>query len=373
MGDGVSDRIILLTAGPVSVEQDVLDTLSAPVIPHYGSQWIGAYRELLVDLQKVFQTGNDMFLVTGPGSSVLEMSISSVAAPGESVIVVNNGYFGKRMVELGTAHGLNVIEVAASATQRVGAEEVQAAFEQHPESVAVAVVQHDTTTGMQNDVKGITELAHEHGAVVIMDSVSSLGGLNIPVDEWGVDIAVTIANKCLAAAPGVAPIAVSPRAWEVVESKQTSGWYLNLRTWRHYAEDEQWGKWHPYPTTVATSLAMALRTAVKRLMDEGLPAVFERHAETASAVREGLRQRGFEMLLPEDESSPLLTSAYGLSGMNISHFMRWLFDERGLMVSGGLGDLSGKIFRVGHMGRTASLAVAERFLAAVDDYLAQHG
>ena len=276
-------------------------------------------------------------------------------------------YVRERLCQLAKAYRINVVEMNAPIDQCVGAEEVGPVFDDHPDAVAVAMVHHDTTTGIQNDVAAIATLAHERNALCIVDAVSSIGGIDLPVDEWGVDICVTVANKCLGGLPGVAPISISPRAWDEVDSKETHNWYLNLRTWRWHVEN--WGNWHPSPTTVATSTARALGTALKTTLDEGLPAVFRRHMEVATTIRQGLEALGFGMYLPEECLSPVLTTVRGLPGMRLVHFSDWLREEKSLVISGGLGELAGKAFRVGHMGRAAQPDVAERFLTAVEEYL----
>lgn len=363
------DEITLLTVGPVSPDQTVLDAMSEPVIPHYGKEWIELYTTLVAGLQEIFQTSNDLYPVTGPGSAAFEMGVGSVAAAGETVIVVNNGFFGKRAIQIAQMHGLNVVEVEAPVDVRVGAEQVRPALEANPGTVAVIVIHQDTTTGVLNDIGSIGPLAKEHGALTIVDAVSSLGAVNLPVDEWDIDICVTVANKGLGAPPGISPLSVSPRAWAVVDSKETHGWYLNLRTWRWYVEN--WGDWHPYPTTVATSTARALNVAVETILDEGLQNVFKRHATVARTVRDGLREMGFAMLLPEEESSDALTAAHKLDGMDVPDYQTWLVNEHGLMISGGLAELKGKIFRVGHMGLASRPEVAERYLEATREYVAK--
>jgi len=361
------DDLTLMIPGPVSVNEDVLEALSRPIEADYGEAWVAFYDDLRADLQTVFQTRNDIYLVTGPGSAALEMGLSSIAAAGETVVVVNNGFFGLRLCRVAEAYEMNVVQVKAPSVERVGAEQVGSVLDEHPEAVAVVVVHHDTTTGVQNDIAGIAQLAHERGALTMVDAVSSLGGIDLPVDEWGVDICVTVANKCLGAAPGVSPISISPRAWEVVDSKETRGWFLNLRTWRYYLEN--FGHWHPLPATSAINTAYAFRVAIQSILEEGLPQVLERHQNVGTRIRSGLRDLGFEMLLPEAESSPVMTTVLGLPGMDIAHYSGWLLDERKLKISVGLGEYAGKAFRVGHMGRAAHLGAAERFLQATEAYL----
>lgn len=360
------DDVLLMTPGPVSVEPEVLETAGGPIPIHYGDDWVAFYHEIIGDLKKIFQTTGDMHLVTGPGSAALEMGINSISKADETVVVVNNGFFGLRLAQIAGAYGINVVEVKGTPEQRMTAEDVGPALDDNPDVVAVLVVHHDTTTGMQNDIESIAKLANERGALCMVDAVSSLGGINLPVDDWGIDVCVAVANKCLGGLPGIAPIVFSDRAWEIIKSKETPGWYLNVRTWRWYVEN--WGEWHPQPTTVAGNIAYALNTAVKAVLREGLQAVFERHKNVAARVRDGLRDLGFEMLLPEGMGSPVLTTSKGLPGMDIDQFATWMLEEKRMHISPGLGDFAGLIFRIGHMGRSAHMDVAERFLETVKEY-----
>ena len=208
---------------------------------------------------------------------------------------------------------------------------------------------------------------------VVLDAVSSLGGVPLPVDEWGIDICVSVINKCLACPAGVAPISISPHAWDQMTYKgeRAHGWYLNLETWKVYAED--WASWHPYPTTLPTNIIYGLLVQLRRIMDGGLEAYFQRHLDAAERVRAELRRFGFEMFTPEACTSPLLTAVCGLPGMDVEDLRRYLVEEWQIMVSGGLSELRGKLFRVGHIGRAASREYVDRFLAGVHAYLQLQG
>jgi alanine-glyoxylate transaminase/serine-glyoxylate transaminase/serine-pyruvate transaminase len=196
-----------------------------------------------------------------------------------------------------------------------------------------------------------------------------MGGMPLPVDELGIDLCITVSNKCLAGPAGLVSISVSPRAWDHMDqrSDRAHGWYLNLRIWKDYAVN--WASWHPYPTTLPTNNIVALVASLRRILDEGLEAYYERHVQAAQTVRARLRGLGFEMLMPEAHASPLITTARGLQGMDIEDFRRYLREEWQVMIAGGLEDLRGRVFRVGHIGKAASMEYIEHFLRGVEAYL----
>jgi alanine-glyoxylate transaminase/serine-glyoxylate transaminase/serine-pyruvate transaminase len=190
------------------------------------------------------------------------------------------------------------------------------------------------------------------------------------MDEWGIDLCAGTGNKALGAPAGIAPIAVGPRAWEAVDDgrPKLAGWYLNLATWRRYGEE--WGAWHPSPTTMPTNVMVALAAAVDEVMARGLEAHRARFAQAAARVREGLGELGFEMVVPEAAASPVTTAVWALPGMDVSDYLEWLRRERRMRLGGGLGDLAGRSFRVGHMGRAADPDVVDAYLRATAEYLA---
>jgi alanine-glyoxylate transaminase/serine-glyoxylate transaminase/serine-pyruvate transaminase len=365
----LEDSELLLIPGPVSVTQEVLDALSKPVRAHYGDEWTALYKKLTTEMQGIFRTSGDVFLVFGPGSAGIEMSLASTLGPGDEVLVPGGGFFADRVAELSRAIGLQVHELRPDGYRPLAPEAVERALRQHPNTRAVALVHHETDLGLINPVREITEVTRAHDALMVLDAISSLGGIELDMDGWGVDLCVAVGNKVLGAPVGVAPVAVGARAWRAVADgrPKTAGWYLNLETWRRYVE--LLGDWHPHPTTMPTNVMVAFDAALDQFLAEGQEARMQRLAAAAARVRDGLRELGFEMLVDDDAASPVYTAVLGLPGMDVRRFIRWLHEERGLHVSGGLGPLSGRIFRVGHMGAGADPAVVDRFLEAAGEYV----
>lgn len=363
----------LMIPGPVEVEDDVLTALAGPVLPHYGQEWMGIYEEVVECLKQLFGTQNDLFLMAGSGSAGLDAAMGSLMRSGDKVLVPHNGFFGQRLVAIARAYGLDVRAVRAPLGQPVDPEKVRQALAAEPDIQAVALVHLETSTAVLNPLQEISAVSREFEVPIIADAVSSLGGVPLPVDEWGIDICVTVVNKCLACPAGVVPLSVSQRAWDQMDRKdgRAHGWYLNLNTWKHFATT--WASWHPYPTTLPSNLIVALRTGLRRILAGGLAAYYDRHTRAAQIVRSGLAQLGFEVFASEAHTSPLLTAVRGLPGMDVEDLRRFLVEEWQIMVSGGLHELRGKIFRVGHMGKAASDEYSEGLLLGIEDYLRLQG
>jgi alanine-glyoxylate transaminase / serine-glyoxylate transaminase / serine-pyruvate transaminase len=365
----LDDREFLMIPGPVSVEEEVREALGRPVLAHYGDGWTSLYKRAVAGMREVFRTEGEVHLVFGSGMAAVEMCIASVLAPGDEVLIPSNGLFGDRMAEAAAANGLQVRAFTPGVGEPITADQVHDALDMHRGVRAVCIVHHETSTGVLNEVVGICRAAREHGALAVVDGVSAVGGVPFEMDACGADLCVTVANKCIGGPVGVAPVAAGPRALEAIEDgrPKAAGWYLNLATWRRFSE--LWGDWHPHPTTMPTSVIEAFEVALSRLLDEGLENRWRRLAAASSRVRDGLSELGFEMLSAAEVASPVTTAAWGLPGMDVRDYMDWLLREHRIRIGGGLGELSGRIFRVAHMGRAAEPDAIERFLQATSDYV----
>jgi alanine-glyoxylate transaminase/serine-glyoxylate transaminase/serine-pyruvate transaminase len=368
-----TQHLKLMIPGPVDAEDDVLAAMAEPILPHYGQEWLEIYYETIGYLQQVFHTRNDLFLMAGPGTAGLDAALGSLARTGEKVLVPHNGFFGRRLGTVARSYGLDVRTVEAPPGQPLDPDAIRHCLAEERDVQALAVVHLETSTAILNPVQQIAAVAQEFGVPLVVDAVSSLGGVPLPVDDWGIDICVTVSNKCLAAPAGLAPLSVSQRAWDQVDRKpgRAHGWYLDLGVWKDYAIN--WGSWHPYPTTLPTNYIVALLASLRRILEDGLEAHYARYVQAARIVRGRLVQLGFQMLTPEACSAPLITAMYGLPGMDLDDFRRYLVQEWQIMISGGLDDLAGKIFRVGHIGKAASVEYSECFLEGVEAYLRLKG
>ncbi len=362
-------HIKLYTPGPGDVDDEVLDVMATPVLRHYGPEWMEIYNDVLSLLRQIFKTQNDLFVVPGPTSALLDMAIGSLVETGQKIIVGANGFFGDRLNDIARGYGLTSVPFDAPLGQPLDPEALRQAIQAHPEAQVVALVHHETGTTVLNPLRELAAVARAAGKVVVVDAVSSLGGVDLPVDEWGVDVCVTGANKCLEALPGEGFISVSPRAWELVDRSANPGhgWYLNLRTWRWYGRE--WGSWHPSPVTLPVNNILAVQTSMHKIMERGLEAQFARYQHASQAIRRGLCNIGFEMYVPEAYASPIVTGVKARPEFELGELTKWLVQTRGMAVGGGLGELSGKIFRIGHLGKAAERDYLVDFLFAVEEFL----
>ena len=364
------DRDLLLIPGPVSVEPEVLAELARPVRPHYGADWAQTHRQLARAAARVFLCELPATLLFGPGMAAVEAAIASSLAPGDEILIPANGMFADRMVEVARAAGLVVHTGARPACAApVDVAEVDRALHAHPGIRALGIVHHETMLGLVNPLEALCSLAHERNLLVIVDAISTLGGVDLRVDEWGIDLCVGVGNKCLGGSVGIAPIAVGARAWEAILDgrEKRAGWYLDLRTWRRAEED--WGDWHPHPTTMPTAAVDALLVAIESVLATGLRVHCERQAQAARRVREGLRQLDIELLVADEHASPVTTAALVPSWMDVDHYIAWLRAEHGLRIAGAIGDLQNRVFRVGHMARAAAPEAVEAYLDATATYV----
>lgn len=363
----------LFTPGPGDVDDDVLNSLATPVMRHYGPEWMEVYNETKALLQGVFKTTNEIFFVPGPASALMDMAIGSVLETGDKIIVGENGFFGERLRQIAEDYGLQVIQLSAPLGEPLDTEALRAVIKAHPDVKVVALVHHETGTTVLNPLRELAITAHEAGKTVIVDAVSSLGGVDVRVDEWGIDICVTTPNKCLEALPGIGFMSVSQRAWELVDQipQANHGWYLNLKTWRKYATE--WGSWHPTPVTLPTNIILAARTSLRNIMGLGLEAHFEKYRQASLAVRQGLQNIGYELFVDEGCASPIVTGVRKHPEFEITEMSEWLIEKHAIAVGGGLGALSGKIFRVGHLGKAATREYLIDFLFAMEEFLRMKG
>ena len=365
-----SDDVHLFIPGPVSVAPSVAAAACQPIVPHYGSQFVALYNRCLERLQQVFETDHDLYLIVGPGSAALDVALTSSLNDRSRVLVLVNGWFSHRLAQMCQAHCAEIEIFEEASGQPIDVDRAVDRVQAKPSLDAVVWVHDETSTGVLNPVEPIAQAAKAAGVLSILDGVSSLGGTELRVNKWGVDLCVTVANKCLASVPGLSAISVSPYAWEIIDANGgRSGWYLDLRVWRQ--SRQSWCDWHPYPTTVPPGLVSALDASLGEILHEGLSKRFERTLSAARRVREGLREMGFEMFVEEAHASPTVTAVCPHAQLPADQMIRLLRQRRGICIAGGIDELHGVILRIGHMGRAIDTVEVELLLSSVQELLEQ--
>lgn len=346
--------IKLMIPGPVEVHPDVLKAVSNPVEPHYGAAWIDKYARVIALLKQIFNTKNDVFLMAGSGTCAIDACIGSALRSGEKVIIGNNGFFGDRLVSIAKANALNVVEVAGEWGKSIEGDVVREALLKNPDAKMVAVVHCETSTSVLNPIDEIGEVVKDSDAIFMVDAVSSLGGVPYNGDGWSIDLCASATQKCLGALPGLAPVSVSEKAWHLINcpGEIGHGWYTNLRTWKKYASE--WGDWHPTPVTMPTNLVNGLLVSLEQLASEGIQSRMARYRALALQLRKGLWEAGMPPFTPDEEMNPVLTAAFSPEGIDSRAIVDYLLKEDNIQISGGLGHLKNRVFRIGHMSPVIS-------------------
>lgn len=366
-------RYRLRIPGPIDLQPEVLAFMSAPLIAHYGHDWVELYNETLALLQQVWRAEEaSLFLIPGPGTVGMEAAIASLAGDTHRFLVLTNGFFGDRWVTVARAYSSRVLVLEGEWGHALDVDAIEQVLKREKDIDVVVMVHGETSTGVLNPVKELGAICERYGAVLVCDMIATLGGTEIAFDDWRIGIGVSATQKGLECPPGLAPVAVSPRAWELIERSKGPGWYVNLRTWHHFARE--WADWHPHPVTMPTGLTQALRYSLQTILDEGLSQRWLRHSEIAALVRNALRNLGFELFVSDDrEAMSTVTAAKGHPQLPAAALMRMLKEKHQILIGGGLEKLAGQIFRIGHMGPTATRDAMVPTLLAIEDVLRSSG
>ncbi len=363
---------LLLGPGPSPVHPRVLRAMSTPLLGHLDPEFLVIMNEVQAMLRAVFQTTNPFTIaISGTGSAGMEAALVNVVEPGDAVIVGVNGVFGTRLAEIATRCGGRLVKLEAPWGQVFPLERIAEALKREGRVKAVAVVHAETSTGAQQPLAGLGELCHQHGALLVVDTVTSIGGLPIEVDRHGIDVCYAGSQKCLSCPPGLAPLTLSPRALEAVRSRKTKcqSWYLDLSLIADYWAD---GK-RAYHHTAPISMVYALREALRIVLEEGLEARFSRHRRNSAALMAGLAQLGCTPNAAEGHRLPSLNCIQAPPGIEEAPIRKALLLERDIEIGGGLGPLVGKVWRIGLMGEGSRPENVMAVLHALEGALARAG
>lgn len=355
----------LLTPGPTPLPPQISLTMAKPIIHHRTPQFQAILKEVSLGLKWVFQTSNDVFIISSSGTGAMEAAVINLLTCGDTALVVQGGKFGERWTEICKAYGINVELIDVQWGKAVSPQEIGKKLKANPQIKAVFTTLCETSTGVDNDIQAIAAVVKETPAVLAVDAISGLGAVDIKTDAWGVDVVVAGSQKGLMLPPGLGFISVSPKAWKLVEASKSGRYYLDLRKAKKAAEKND------TPFTSSITLIDALNEALKLMQKDGLEYIFKRHKVMADATRAAAGALGLELFAPtaaSDAVSAVKVPA-GLDGEKLVKTMR---DTYGVTIAGGQAELKGKIFRIAHMGYITESDIITG-LACLEKVLAQMG
>lgn len=343
----------LMGPGPSDVHPRILQALGRPTLGHLDPLFVGMMDELKQLLKYAFNTKNELTLpISAPGSAGMEACFANLVEPGDTVVVCINGVFGMRMRENVTRMGGIAVAVEGEWGQPVDVEQVKACLQAHPEAKVVAFVHAETSTGALSDAKALCALAREHGCLSIVDAVTSLGGVELRVDDWGIDAIYSGSQKCLSCTPGLSPVSFSDAAVEAIKARKhpVQSWFLDMNLILGY-----WGEGgkRAYHHTAPVNALYGLHESLVMLQEEGLENAWSRHSTMHRALAAGLESLGIRFVVDADSRLPQLNSVYIPDGVDDAAVRQQLLAEHNLEIGAGLGDFAGKVWRIGLMGYSA--------------------
>ncbi|TVP58823.1 MAG: alanine--glyoxylate aminotransferase family protein [Gemmatimonadales bacterium] len=358
---------LLLGPGPSPVSERIREAMARPTLGHLDPQFLGLLDDVNARLRTLFGTRNQTtFPLSGTGSAGMEAAMVNLIAPGDQVLVGVNGVFGTRLAEMGRRMGAEVVTVEAPWGEILPEERLIDALEAYPGARLLALVHAETSTGVLQPLEQVGAWMREREPLLVVDAVTSLGGVPVAVDAVGIDVCYSGTQKCLGVPPGLSPITFSEKALGRVRSRTAapSSWYLDVSLIAGYLGSER-----RYHHTAPINLIYALHESLVEVEEEGIEARYRRHREVGRQLQEALGERGFEPFAQEGHRLPQLTSAYLPDGLAEAPLRRRLLEDHGIEVGGGLGPVSGKIWRIGLMGEGARRSSVDRLVAAVDSLL----
>jgi alanine-glyoxylate transaminase/serine-glyoxylate transaminase/serine-pyruvate transaminase len=370
----VPDRL-LLGPGPSNVHPRVYRAMMTPVIGYLDPQFIQLLDDTQRPLRTVFRTENEMTMpISGTGTAGMEAAIYNVVEPGDAVVVCRNGFFGTRMAQMAERCGAEVTNIDVEWGRIIEPEQVEAALKSVGRQVkAVMIVHGETSTGILQPLEEISRIVHEHDALLLVDAVTSISGCELLIDDWGIDVCYAGTQKCLSAPPGMAPITFSERAMEVVTNRTepVRSWYVDASMLGKYYTGDQGARL--YHHTPPMTMLYALREALRIVVEEGLQARIARHKRNAEAFQAGLAAMGIDLHAQEGYRLPSLVTARVPEGVDDDVLRRGLLNQHNIEVGRGIGELQGKVLRIGLMGYNSTETNVLALLFALETQLLEQG
>ncbi len=327
--------------GPTTLYPQVRKKMGEPAFNHRGPEFEEIIIQATKKLQEVFHTKEDVLILTTSGTGGLEAAIVNTLSPGDKVIAVSIGTFGDRFSQIAASYGANLIDLAYAYGTAANPDDIQKILKANPDAKAILITHNETSTGVTNDLKTIAKIVKDNSkALLIVDGVSSVAAIPLRTDDWGCDIVITASQKGFGTPPGIAMISMNKRAWIAYETSKMPKFYLDLGKAKKSLANKQ------TPFTPATHQIDALNTGLTIMLKETLPVIIKRHSNATKKIRKAVREMGLELLADDKHASTVLTSVKTDRASEIVKAMR----TKGIEIAGGYGPLSGKVFRIGHLG-----------------------
>jgi len=332
--------------GPTPCPNEVLQAMTRQMINHRGAEFGQILNEVTAKLKQLFQTNGDVFLLTGSGTGGLEAAIVNTLSPGDKVLSVSIGVFGERFATIAERFGADVIPLRFEWGKAADVDAVRRALQAEPKIKAVLVTHNETSTGVTNDLASISSVVKELDKLLLVDAISSLGSINLPVDDWHCDVTITGSQKGWMIPPGLAMVSISQEAWQAQASARMPRFYWDFAQAKSYLEKAP----TQTPWTPAISTIFALSVSLEMMLREGLTNIIARHARVGKAARDGIKSLGLSLFAEESHASNTVTAVAASDGLDINKMRQILREEHQVVLAGGQQTLAGKIFRIGHLG-----------------------
>ena len=334
----------LRVPGPTPCPPEVLQAMTKPMINHRGAEFVQILGEVTAKLKQLFQTKGDVLLLTASGTGGLEAAIVNCLSAGDKVLSVSVGVFGERFASIAEQFGAEVIPLRFEWGRAADVDAIRRALQAEPKIKAVMVTHNETSTGITNDLASISQVVKEFDKLLLVDAVSSLGSIDLPVDEWHCDVAVTASQKGWMVPPGLAMVSVSQRGWQAYSTAKMPRFYWDFTKAKNYLERGQ------TPWTPVLPVIYALSVSLDMMLKEGLANIFARHARVSKAARDSIKSLGLSLFADESHASNTVTAVAASGGRDIKKMRQILNEEHKVVLAGGQQRLDGKIFRIGHLG-----------------------
>ncbi len=330
--------------GPTPVPDEVLQAMAKQMINHRGPEFVQLLNDVTAKLKQIFQTKGDVLLLTGSGTGGLEAAIVNTLSPGDKVLATSTGVFGDRFTKIAQQYGAETIPLSFEWGKAADVDTIRQALRAEPKIKAVMVTHNETSTGVTNDLASISSVVKEFDKLLLVDAISSLGAIDLPVDDWHCDVTVTGSQKAWMVPPGLTMVSVSEEGWRAHAEAKMPRFYWDFTKAKNSLEKEQ------TPWTPAVSIIFALQVALDMMLKEGLTNVVARHARIGKATREGIKSLGLSLFAEESHASNAVTAVAVPDGLDVKKLRKILREEHQVVLAGGQQKLDGKIFRIGHLG-----------------------